>query len=177
MPEETLIHKIKITKNGVNITYDDPTFSGEPDGVAREGKGEARPSFYKAMNALLDEVVNICLLDPNGWDSAEITGVTLKHLDGDIGVVITAQNRNEELSSPININTPYLIAFKELKVKLEAIQDEARDYLAGKRAQISLFDQEEQEKVDAQNPRRKKGRAIAELRKILGTEEPSGGAA
>ncbi|HEY9610485.1 hypothetical protein [Allocoleopsis sp.] len=139
---EILIHKIKVTKNGVSIIYDDPAFSGEPDGVAREGKGEARPSFYKAMNALRDNVINICLLDPNGWDAAEITGVTLKHLDGDIGVVITAQNKNEELASPININTPYLIADQELKAKLERVQAEARDYLNGKRAQVSLFDED-----------------------------------
>lgn len=143
MPEKTLIHKVKITKNGVSLVYDDPLFSGEPDGVAREGKGDARPSFYKAMNALLDDVINICLLDPNGWDSAEITGVSLRHLDGDIGVVITAQNKNKELASPININTPYLIASTALKVKLETIQEEARAYLVGKRAQINLFDQEE----------------------------------
>lgn len=107
--------------------HDDPAFSGEPDGVAREGKGEARPSFYKAMNALRDDVIDICLLDPNGWDDAEITGVTLKYLEGDIGVVITAQNKNEELASPININTPYLVASPKLKVKLEPIQEEARD--------------------------------------------------
>ncbi len=76
------------------MVYDDPAFSGEPDGVAREGKGDARPSFYNAMNALLDDVVNICLLDPNGWDGADVsvTGVTFKWLDGDVGCVITAQN-------------------------------------------------------------------------------------
>lgn len=140
MSEKFLIYKIKITKNGVSIMYDDPAFSGEPDGVSREGKGEARPSFYKAMNALRDDVINICMLDPNGWDEAEITGVTLKHLDGDIGVVITAQNKNEELASPININTPYLIADQKLKAKLERVQAEAQDYLNGKRAQVSLFD-------------------------------------
>jgi hypothetical protein len=144
MPE-ILIHKVKITKTGVSLTYDDPAFSGEPDGVAREGKGEARPSFYKAMNALLDDVVNTCLLDANGWDSADVTGVTLKWLEGDVGCVITAQNKSPELPSPIIINTPYLdpsLVSKELRAKLERIQDEARDYLAGKRAQVSLFDQE-----------------------------------
>lgn len=108
--------------------------------MAREGKGEARPSFYKAMNALLDDVINTCLLDPNGWDGAEITGVTLKHLDGDMGCVITAQNKHEELAAPIIINTPYLIAPQSLKTKLELVQEEARDYLDGKRAQASLFD-------------------------------------
>lgn len=139
--EEILIHKVKITKVGISLVYDDPAFSGEPDGVAREGKGEARPSFYKAMDALLDDVINACLLDPNGWDGADITGVTLKHLDGgDMGCVITAQNKHEELAAPIIINTPYLIASKSLKAKLELVQEEARDYLEGKRAQVSLFD-------------------------------------
>ena len=145
---EILIHKVKVTKNGVILKYDDPAFSGEPDGVEREGKGDARPSFYKAMNALLDDVVNICLLDPNGWDGADVnvTGVTLKHLEGNIGCVITAQNKSGEVPAPIIINTPYLdpsLVSKEMKAKLEVIQDEARDYLAGKRAQVSLFDQEE----------------------------------
>jgi hypothetical protein len=145
MSETMLIHKIKITKVGVSLTYDDPTFSAEPDGVAREGKGDARPSFYKAMNALIDDVINLCLLDADGWEDAEVTGVTLKHLEGDIGCVITAQNKSERVSSPIIINTPYLdpsLVSKELRVKLETIQDEARDYLAGKRAQASLFDSE-----------------------------------
>jgi hypothetical protein len=145
MSEKILIHKVKITKVGVSLTYDDAAFSGEPDGVAREGKGEARPSFYKAMNALLDYVVNICLLDPSGWDDAEVTGVTLKHLEGDIGCVITAQNKCPEIPAPIIINTPYLdpsLISEELRLKLDRIQDEARDYLAGKRAQVSLFDQE-----------------------------------
>lgn len=146
MPE-IIIHKVKTTKTGVSLTYDDPTFSGEPDGVAREGKGEARPSFYKAMNALLDDVVNLCLLDPNGWDEAEVTGVTLKWLEGDVGCVITAQNKSPEVPSPIIINTPYLdpsLVSTELRMKLELVQEEARAYLAGKRSQVSLFDQEQE---------------------------------
>jgi hypothetical protein len=138
MTEGIIIHKVKITKNGVNVVYDDPAFSGKPDGVSREGKGGPRPSFYKAMNALRDDVINICLLDPNGWDDAEVTGVTLKHLDGEMGVVISAQNKTEEMLIPIN--TPYFVASKELKAKLEVVEEEARDYLAGKRAQTSLFD-------------------------------------
>lgn len=144
MPDKILIHKVKITKTGVTLVYDDPAFSKEPDGVSREGKGEARPSFYKAMNALLDYVVNICLLDANGWDSADVTGLTLKHLDdGTIGCVITAQNKSPKVPSPIIINTPYLdplMFSEELRLKLEQVQEEARNYLQGKRAQGSLFD-------------------------------------
>ena len=147
MSEEILIHKVKITKQGVNIVYDDSTLSksSDPDGVSREGKGEAKPSFYEAMNALLDDVVNICLLNTDGWDEAEVTGVTLKHEDnGDIGCVITAQNKSPDIPSPIIINTPYLkpsLVPEELRVKLEIVQKEARLYLDGKRSQASLFDQ------------------------------------
>ncbi len=86
------------------------------------------------------------------------------------------------MPAPIIINTPYLdpsLVSKEMKAKLEAIQDEARDYLAGKRAQVSLFDQDDVEEVEekGQNSQSKKGRTLAELRKLLGTEEPAGGAA
>ena len=106
--QEIIIHKVKITKNGVSISYDDPTFSADPDGVTREGKGEARPSFYKAMNELVDDVVNICLLDADNWCDATVTGITFKHSDEGLGVVITAQNKTESLPAPIIINTPYL---------------------------------------------------------------------
>jgi hypothetical protein len=145
MSERIAIHKVKITKIGVNITYDDPSFSSEPDEVTRIGKGDARPDFYVAMDSLLDEVVNICLLDPNGWDGANVTGLTIKHLDGDIGCVITAQNKSSDVPSPIIINTPYLdpsLVSNDLKVKLEIVMDEARAYLDGKRAQTSLLDSE-----------------------------------
>lgn len=145
--DKILIHKVKITKKGVEIHYDDPKIEGEPDGVSREGKGEARPSFYRAMDALLEDVINICLLDPDGWGSAEVTGVILKHLEGNIGCVISAQNKSSDTSSPININTPYLdpsSVSSKLRAKLDEIQEEARAYLEGKRAQASLFDNEPQ---------------------------------
>ena len=140
-----IIYKVKITKVGVDIKYDDPAFSGEPDNVERTGKGEARPSLYKAMNALLDEVINVCLLDTNGWDGAEVTGVTLKHPEDGIGVVITAQNKTDAATSPIINNTTYLDNSQvspELKAKLYFVISEATDYLEGKRAQGCLFDSE-----------------------------------
>jgi hypothetical protein len=140
---EILIHKVKITKVGVDIDYDDPKHSGEPDNVSLKGKGDARPSLYTAMNSLLDDVVNICLLDPNGWDGADVTGVTIKHLEGQLGVVITAQNKTERVPSPIIINTPYLDPSQvssDLRVKLLLVMDEACDYLNGRRAQANLFE-------------------------------------
>jgi hypothetical protein len=134
-----LITKIKVQKIGITITYTQPTETGVPDTITVFSEEDARPAFYDALNSLVDDVVNLCLLDLEGWENVAVSGVTLKHKE-EMGVVITAQNKVENVNSPVIINTPYFIADANLTKKLEEVSEEAVAFVRGARAQASLFD-------------------------------------
>lgn len=135
------IHKVKITKTGIHIEYDRIN-DKKTDAIKLTSEDAPQPDFDKAFQALLEDVIDICLLDPDGWEQARVTGVTIKYQDDGLGAVITTQNHASDLDVPIIINTPFLAAgsiSNEFENKIRAVVDEAIAFIEGKRAQLSLF--------------------------------------
>lgn len=137
------INKIKIKSKAVEILYNLPPASTETKEVKLSCDEEARREFYDAMNALLIDVIGICGLDGEIWEQGKVIGITLKHSeDGDgYGCVVTAQNTIGEKA--VVINTPFVDEIEEeMEARVEEAIAQAEKYIAGERAQMSLFDSE-----------------------------------
>lgn len=157
-----LVNKIKVQKSGVTIVYEQVNKGESLDTITLVSDEDPKPAFEDALNSLGDDVINLCRLDPTGWDNIRITGLTLRRENDQIGVVITAQNKVEDLVAPLLINTPYFIADKYLTLKLEIVCMEAIDFIKGDRAQLQLFDTA---------PAKSKGNLKAKVAPLRGSHE------
>ncbi|MBD6620019.1 hypothetical protein FNW02_30535 [Komarekiella sp. 'clone 1'] len=141
------INKIKVKDNDIEIIYDLPpqSSSNERKTVKFLCDEEPRVSFFNAMNALLDEAIEFCGLDPDTWSEGEVTGVTLKHSDDGVGINITVQSKINDLA--VVVNTPHIskaVVSNQLEERINKLLAESEAYIQGQRSQMSLFDTKEE---------------------------------
>jgi len=101
----TNITKIKLAKGKPTIqgTRDCP--GGAVESFAVEGTDVA-PDLIAALSGLLATLSNNCYL-ADDWDKGEITGLSLKPVDHEHGVVITGRLKSE-VGPVVVVNSPYL---------------------------------------------------------------------
>ena len=101
----TTITKIKLKKGKPTIegsrTY--PNASLECFSV--EGTDVA-PELIAALAQLNDTLINNCYLS-DAWEKADITGLSIKAVENDHGVVITGQLKTDD-GPVVVVNSPYL---------------------------------------------------------------------
>lgn len=140
------INKIKLKDGRTTIRYTEPV-SGDEFEI--NSIDPARPELSKALNALVDDVVEICELDMIDEDLHKITvlGVSFTYTQG-IGATITALKTLEFSASPLVLNTPH--KFSECENEMQMLTTEAvarlknlivecNRYINGDRAQGKLF--------------------------------------
>ena len=112
-----------------------------------------RPEFVAAMRALVPHVLEVLELDQAGWeDTLTVSGLSINEEDdGRRGLVCTCRRALDIANAPLIVNTPHIREFRDdeqlkgflpdaMLAAMEAVEREAELYLAGKRAQGSLFD-------------------------------------
>lgn len=127
-----------------------------------------RREFPEAMAALVAPCLSLLELPASYASGVRATGVSLSWTGGIMGAVITLQKPIRGANAPVIFNTPHLPESpysdgnemeptlpKELLVALDAVQDEAKAYIRGERAQMDLFKgngngQEESAPADAE---------------------------
>ncbi|WP_427112977.1 hypothetical protein [Megasphaera sueciensis] len=147
------IKKVKYSENAGKISVE---FSKTADGHTAEYSGtfdeQAEPAFYSTLDKLLDPVLQILAFNPKEFeDRIHPYGVTYKYgKDGTMSAIISSKLDVNE--TQIAINTPIRSCktenteesasyFNEDTVKvLQTLQQLTENYLQGKRAQMSLFE-------------------------------------
>lgn len=149
------IRKVKITKyNQISMVYDDgPNNRDEYSVTSFES---ARPEFYEAMEALAQDVIDMCELPEDYLERIKVRGVSYSYggENETMGAAISASMELEESYQALNINTPHKASAmynpdtpddeKQLLngdcvKRLEILQKECETYIRGERAQGSLF--------------------------------------
>lgn len=125
----------------IEIYYDLPSEKSESKSVKFICKDQPRNEFFKAIELLLEDVCIICGLDLERWETGKVSGITFKHSDEGMDVVITAQTEINDFN--IIINTPLFHPKDEIEARLNNAIAHIEDYINGKRAQTSLFESAE----------------------------------
>jgi hypothetical protein len=108
------------------------------------GHGElARTEFYDALDRLIPTFIDVLHLDEEVWVEAKVYKVTFKDVNSQTGIGMAIAKLRDDDGLVLTIQLPYLNPDRidaKLQVILTKIQDEARLYIKGKRAQLSLMD-------------------------------------
>lgn len=118
------------------------------DGIVSESivcHEEPVAELQQALDGMLPYAVAIAYLDESEWmDHGTISGVTIKHADGEItGYCVTAQHRNE--AGQVQCVSTRFLSYEDMSQEefsaLDAIAKACTDYLAGIRkiSQLTLF--------------------------------------
>lgn len=113
-------------------------------------KAPPHPDFVTALKALREDVINICELPISYESGLRVQSVTMSRSEktGIEGAVVTALKTLASASSPLVLNTPYLVddpaaetgaMTREMASRLSDLRFEAERYIEGKRAQGELF--------------------------------------
>jgi hypothetical protein len=127
------------------------------DEVQFTSADEPKPALLAALAALREPVLDILEMPPdsNELQRVTVTGVTFSYTDaGIMGATLVARRSLFGRNAPMNLITPHLfeeytsgsddgdpkqLLPHECRQILYTLQEEALDYLAGKRSQLSLF--------------------------------------
>ncbi len=154
------IKKVKLEANKIRIEYLVPVQNADnPDDDEHSFlcAQRARPSFYDALESLTPFVAEICEQSKDWAGTLEVKGVSFSYSNDIMGACITALKTLEKSNSPLVINTPHkpsepysesgdeaMCLSDDATAALWHLQDEARAYLDGHRAQLSMnFDGED----------------------------------
>ncbi len=111
---------------------------------------DPHPTFVAALRAFIGPVLKLCEL-PHTWggEALAVTGLSITHEEErGRGLVVTCQRSLADAPAPLVFNTPYLPEDAgehgqslpdELVEALDAVEDAARRFLNGERAQGDLF--------------------------------------
>lgn len=152
------IKKVKYSENAGKISVE---FSKTADGHKAEYSGtfdeKAEPEFYNTLDSLREEVLKVLYFNPDDFtDRIHPYGVTYKYgKDGTMSAIISSKLDVNE--TQIAINTPvrscgdeskddeYKTAYfdKPAIKKLKNLVYATENYLQGKRAQMSLFEDQD----------------------------------
>jgi hypothetical protein len=123
---------------------------GETHGHELTSKGTPHPDFVEALKALKDDVIEIAELPLSYAHGLRVQSVTMSRSEktGVEGAVITGLKSLTSATSPLVLNTPYLVNDPQAETgamtsgmaeRLETLRFEAERYIEGKRAQGELF--------------------------------------
>lgn len=144
--------KIKYNKARVVLAWGDLSPSRELD-TTLESVQAPHPDLTNALQAFRRPVLELLELADVGYeDGFTVVGVSLTtQEDGRRGVVVTCLKKLEGANAPLVLNTPYLAEPSEQNPDddkaltgtwlelVEALEDEARAFIDGKRSQGDLF--------------------------------------
>jgi hypothetical protein len=150
--------KIKFDGDKVRIEYEMPRKDGgDPDAYTLLSIDKPLPEFQVALQAMKQDVIDICELDPSCGDKLTVRGVTLTHTNDVLGACVTALKLLKTANAPLVLNTPHLpeasysgddngtpIMATAMGDRLSALMIEAERYVNGERAQASLFNAEDE---------------------------------
>lgn len=144
------ISKVKIKQGSTEILYfaSDRKDSRETAFSSYDPQTE---EFIECLQPLKPWVLHVLDLPGSYGEGLEITGLTIKHEDSGIGVVISAVKQLGQTDAPLCLNTPYIPPQRnentrtpmcsELQEEVQNIMDMCEEFMGGKhRAQGELFD-------------------------------------
>lgn len=151
------IDKVKVLKEDrILIEYATASLDGEWDEASCRKRQPARPEFYAALTALVPHVSLICEAEFWQQDELNVTGVSFSYSqDNDpvMGAVLLVEQRSKvcnsvwafstrhKTESPLGGGDDLSNCFdKKTAEALNVVIEEARRYLKGERAQLSLLD-------------------------------------
>ncbi|MBL1176931.1 hypothetical protein [Pantanalinema sp. GBBB05] len=141
------ITKIKISPNDASLLrYDRVTKNKETEHCELQFFGAIHPDFQEALDYFRRIAIDAIGLDESAWNTARVSGVSLKHDDG-IGLTITMQRKLEDAGLVVVVNTPFLNPdfLMGENNRINKLTKEAIACLNGKRAQLDLFAAAEKE--------------------------------
>ena len=157
----------KIKKNSddkIHLQYEKPNRNGGWDEYSMKSGEEPKPSFERALDNLIPHVEEMCELPYKDHQVHPYTirGVSFSY-GGDndtMGATITAERSLTSSNSPLILNTPHKIEdpyaegaddtqvmTTDCLLDLQTLMDEAEDFLDGERAQMDMFNEEEEATV------------------------------
>ena len=104
------IKKAKVTaENKILMIYEQWSKTGQWDEYQFTCSEEARPEFYKAMEDLRENVIEMCELPENYLERIKVRGVSFRYggPDETMGATISAAMSLEKSYPNLNINTPH----------------------------------------------------------------------
>lgn len=138
-------------KNRIHLEWKRPKGSDLDDHMLNSAD-KAAPSFHDALQALSQDVIEMCELPDDYRKRIIVKSVSLSHTDGIVGATITATMELEDSNSPLNLNTPH--KFEEAlsepgdpkqildpacSRRIHMLIIEAEQFVAGKREQTDMF--------------------------------------
>ena len=146
-----IIRKVKWSDDKVHIDYEILTERGILDDYSVHCSQNPRPQFFLALNDLVKHVVTICELPEEYAEGLHCLGVSISYKDEIMGAVISAKKVLAHCDSPLFINTPHMpekpygknagnkVLPEKTILAIQVLIAEAEEYLAGERAQLTLF--------------------------------------
>ena len=146
--------KISVTKeNKINLIYEIER-AVQYDEFSMTSSSIAKDSFHDAMQALVEDVIELCELPENYAKRIIVKGVSFSY-GGErqvMGATIIAQMLLKKSNIPLNLNTPHKIEEFYAKdgdpkqilngdcvERLLILTKEAEAYVDGERLQVKLF--------------------------------------
>ena len=153
----TRICKVKRASGKLEIEYEVPSKDGANEFVLKS-RELPRGEMIRAFEALVQPAIVDVLELPDAYtEDCKATGASFSYVPGPtgkeiMGCVITLQKKLSTANSPLILNTPHLPSEAysgnpndtnptlpgELVDRLEKLQEEARLYIRGERAQATL---------------------------------------
>ena len=156
--------KIKYSKGRVKIEYEIPNkIKKDWDQLFLACSDEPRPEFMSALQALSEDVIEMCELPEDYRTRIIVTGVSLSYATDDEipGATTISQMVLKKSNVNLNINTPFKpfqpysedgdraqCLSEDCVQRLEDLMSEAESYVNGIRAQGELFADREKTKED-----------------------------
>lgn len=153
------VKKVSYDGKRVLVRYETPRPGGDPDEYEVACKDTPAPRLVLALAGLLVHVIDICELPRSYVLGLEVRGASFSY-GGEaevMGATITALKKVTTARSPLTLNTPHLPSEPYTEDDksdtpclstgatdaLEELAEAALDYVDGKRAQGTLFDEKE----------------------------------
>jgi hypothetical protein len=155
--------KIKYSKDRVRLEYETQNHKGDWDQYSLACSDIPRPGFKEALNALAQDVIQLCELPDEYITRILITGVSLSYggPSETLGATIISQMALNHSNVNLNLNTPhkpsepyseggdiFQCLSQECIERLTYLMLEAEDYVKGNRAQGDLFVDKEKAKEE-----------------------------
>lgn len=150
------INKVKVNGEGeIVIDWQDneTDVDGRFPSYTVKNPVKAKASFYTAIKNCREIVLEVCEFSKPELESIEVKGITVKYKNDNVMAMVTAMKHLNKTATPYLINTPikYLHGDVDDAVKMsqngvqliEKVIKRATEYLKGIKAQITIFDKED----------------------------------
>jgi hypothetical protein len=136
---DIFISKIKIKGDDITIIYELAPVDKERKVVTYVCKEQARNEFYKAIALIFTSVCELSAVDVDAWKDGSISDISIKETDEGVDVNISLLLERGQGAIALKCNQKDISY--DLKGEIDNLLAETEDYISGKRAQSSLFDQ------------------------------------